>query len=113
MRITDKRGRTYNISQAPMGLGMVVYYVTRESVPIARAVLNVARGCISDVVVYDTDERRQGIATALYDAIEAKRGIKLVPNGLKLDAGRAFWRARNAGRFRKALGPMAPRYAKG
>lgn len=112
MIITDKRGQTYNVMQSHMGGGLVVYYATHDNVPIARAVLNVARCCIQDVVIYDVDDRRQGIATALYDAIEAERRIKLVPNALKLEAGKAFWRSRNVGKFRRSLGRMAPTYAK-
>ncbi|MFK5019530.1 hypothetical protein ACI4CV_27430, partial [Klebsiella pneumoniae] len=88
-----------------IGAGLIIYHVNRETVPIARAVLNTGKGCIQDVVVYSVDDRRQGIATALYDAIEAEHGIKLAPNRTRLSDGKAFWRARQG---RRVLGRMAP-----
>ncbi|RTL67524.1 MAG: hypothetical protein EKK41_16880 [Hyphomicrobiales bacterium] len=110
MQIHDKQGRAYAVKSAPIGNGLVVYHVTRDGVPVARAALNTRLGCVQDVVVYSVDDRRQGICTALYNAIEAELGIKLVPNRMRLADGKAFWQART-GQDRRALGKFAPRFA--
>lgn len=109
-QIVDKFGLTYEVSSVSLGSGLMVYHVERDGVPVERAVLNTSRGCIKDVVVYSTDDRRRGIATALYDAIERLHGFRLLPNHMRLADGKAFWRSRQ-GTARSALGRMAPRYA--
>lgn len=108
--IADKFGLVYDLRSAGLGPGLTVYHVERAGIPVARAVLNLRRGCIQDIVVYSVDDRRRGIATALYDAIERLHGFRLVPNHRRLADGKAFWRARS-GSGRQALGKMAPRYA--
>jgi hypothetical protein len=109
MIITDKHGTTYGVTSASIGVNLTAYHVLRDGVPIARAALNTRKGCIQDVVVYSVYDRRRGIATALYDAIEAAHGFRLVPNHMRLADGKAFWRARQ-GKHRKALGKMAPAF---
>jgi hypothetical protein len=57
-------------------------------------VLQVFKGCISDVLVYREADRRRGIASALYRLIEAERSQSLRPSRIRSKAGRAFWAAR-------------------
>jgi hypothetical protein len=109
--ITDKLGVSYGLTSAGLSPGLTVYHVALDGVPVARAVLNIRRGCIQDVVVYSVDDRRRGIASALYDAIEEDQRLKLVPNHRRLSDGKAFWRSRQGRTERKALGRMATRYA--
>lgn len=107
--ITDKHGIAYSVTSAEIGNGLITYHVSRDGVPVARAVLNKSKGCIQDVVVYSVDDRRRGISTALYDLIEAEHSIKLVPNRMRLTDGKAFWHSRQG--THRVLGKMAPRYA--
>ena len=58
--------------------------------------LRVDKGFISDVLVYRKEDRRRGIASALYDLIEADLGRPLVPSRIRsTKASRAFWASRN------------------
>ena len=78
-----------------MSANGAVYYVNAGHNPVARAVLRVDLGCISDVLVYRREDRRRGIATALYDLIEAELGRPLRPSQVRSNkAGRAFWASR-------------------
>jgi hypothetical protein len=93
--IIDKFGITYTVTRAPLGARVVVYYVYAGNLSVARAVLRVDLGCISDVLVYRREDRRRGIATALYDLIEAELGRPLRPSQVRSNkAGRAFWASR-------------------
>jgi hypothetical protein len=46
--------------------GTVIYYAHGGDEAIARAVVEVFKGCISDVLVYKESDRRKGIGSALY-----------------------------------------------
>ena len=94
MQIEDRFGTTYTVKRWPLGDGSMVYYVLAGDDVIARAVLKVLRGCVTDVLVYHQVNRRRGIATALYRLIEADIGQPLVPSRVKSRLGRAFWASR-------------------
>jgi hypothetical protein len=96
VHIVDRFGTTYAVKRWPLGGGAVVYYVLAlaGNAVIARAVLRVDKGCISDVLVYRQADRRRGIASALYDLVEADIGRPLVPSRIRSKAGRLFWARR-------------------
>ena len=72
--IADRFGATYTVTSAPLGAGATVYYVHAGELLVARAVPQVYKSCISDVLVYRQADRRRGICSALYAAIEAEIG---------------------------------------
>ena len=92
--ITDRFGITYTVTRTPLGANAVAYYAFARAFPVARAILRVDKGCISDVLVYRKTDRRRGIATALCALIEADLGRPLRPNHMRSKAGRAFWAGR-------------------
>jgi len=96
VHIVDRFGTTYAVKRWPLGEGAVVYYVLAlgGDAVIARAVLQVARGCVTEVLVYHQVNRRRGIASALYRLIEADLGRPLVPSRIRSRAGIAFWASR-------------------
>ena len=98
MQIVDRFGTAYAVKRWPHGGGTVVYYVLALAgdAVVARALLQVAKGCISEVLVYHRANRRRGIASALYRLIEADIGRPLVPSRIRSRAGRAFWASRMA-----------------
>ena len=92
--IVDRLGTTYTVTRTSLGPNATVYYVHAGDVPVARAVLRLDKGWISDVLVYRKEDRRRGIATALYALIEAELGRPLRPSRIKSKVGKAFWLAR-------------------
>ena len=92
--ITDRFGITYTVTRTPLGANAAAYYAFARGFPVARAILRVDKGCISDVLVYRKTDRRRGIATALCALIEADLGRPLRPNHMRSKAGRAFWAGR-------------------
>jgi len=74
----------------------MLYYVLSlaGNALVARAVLQVARGCVTEVLVYHQANRRRGIATALYRLIEADLGRPLIPSRIRSRAGSALWASR-------------------
>jgi len=92
--ITDRFGITYTVTRTPLGANAVAYYAFAGGFPVARAVLRLDKGWISDVLVYRKTDRRRGIATALCALIEAELGRPLRPNHMRSKAGRAFWASR-------------------
>ena len=62
--ITDRFGVTYTVTRVPLGANAVAYYAFAGGLPVARAVLRVDKGYVSDVLVYRKTDRRHGIATA-------------------------------------------------
>jgi hypothetical protein len=92
--VTDRFGATYTITSTPLGAGAIVYYVHAGELLVARAVLQIYKGSISDVLVYRQADRRRGICSALYAAIEADIGRPLVPSRIKSKDGKAFWAGR-------------------
>jgi hypothetical protein len=102
VHIVDRFGTTYTVKSWPLGESAVVYYVlslTGNAV-VARAVLRLEKGCISDVLVYHQSNRRRGIASALYDLVEADLGRPLVPSRIRSKAGRLFWARRTVSQSR-------------
>jgi hypothetical protein len=95
LNITDKFGRIYTVTSTPLGAGALLYYVHAGEVLVARAVLRFFKGCIDDVLVYREADRRRGIASALYAAIEAELGQPLRPSRIRSKAGHAFWASRD------------------
>jgi len=93
--IRDRFGTEYTVTRSPLQAdGTVIYYAHAGDEFIARAVVQVFKGCISDVLVYKDSNRRKGIGTALYALIEAELGRPLVPSRIRSKAGRAFWSSR-------------------
>ena len=90
---TDRLGITYTVTRTPLGANALIYYAFAGDVSVARAVLRVDKGCISDVLVHRKADRRRGIATALYALIEADLGRPLRPSRIRFRSkvGRAFW----------------------
>jgi hypothetical protein len=93
--ITDKFGATYMVTSARLGAGAMVYHVHAGQLLVARAVLQIYKDCISDVLVYRQADRRRGICSALYAAIETDIGRPLVPSRIKSKDGKAFWASRH------------------
>jgi hypothetical protein len=94
MQIADRFGTTYAVKRWARGNGSMLYYVLAGDRPIARAVLKLITGCVTDVLVYHQVNRRRGIATALYRLIESDIGRPLVPSRVKSRLGRVFWASR-------------------
>jgi hypothetical protein len=94
MQIADRFGTTYTVKRWPLGDGSMVYYVLAGDDVIARAVLKVVKGCVTEVLVYHQANRRRGIATALYRLIESDIGRPLMPSRFKSRLGLAFWASR-------------------
>jgi hypothetical protein len=93
--VADRFGSTYTVTRSPLQAdGTVIYYAHAGDEAIARAVVEVFKGCISDVLVYKDSNRRKGIGSALYKLIEAELGRPLVPSRIRSKAGRAFWSSR-------------------
>ena len=97
--MTDRLGITYSVTRTPLGANALIYNAFAGDVSVARAVLRVDKGCISDVLVHRKADRRRGIATALYALIEADLGRPLRPSRIRFcsKVGRAFWASKKAG----------------
>ena len=93
--ITDRVGTIYMVARSPLqGDGTIIYYAHAGDEAIARAVVEVFKGCINDVLVYKESTRRKGIASALYRLIEEDLGRPLKPSRIRSTAGRKFWASR-------------------
>jgi hypothetical protein len=93
--ITDRFGVAFKVSRSPLQAdGTVIYYAHAGDEAAARAVVEVFKGCISDVLVYRETDRRRGIASALYRLIEEELGRPLRPSRIRSAAGRKFWASR-------------------
>jgi hypothetical protein len=93
--ITDRFGVTYTVTRSPLQADATVIYCAHAGdEAVARAVVEVFRGCISDVLVYRETDRRRGIASALYKLIEEELGQPLRPSRIRSAAGRKFWASR-------------------
>jgi hypothetical protein len=86
--IHDRFGITYTVTRTSLGPNATVYYAHAGSTTVARAVLRLDKGWISDVLVYRREDRRRGIATALYALIEAELGKPLRPSPIKSKVGK-------------------------
>jgi hypothetical protein len=97
VQIVDRFGTTYAVKRWPLSDDSTVYYVLSLAgdAVVARAVLQVVRGCVTEVLVYNQTNRRRGIASALYRLIEADLGRPLVPSRIRSRAGLAFWASRS------------------
>src|SRR6516165_3760452 len=93
-RITDKCGMHYLVARRHYDAQTIIYKVSMREQLVARAVLQPARGSVSDVLVWP-DWRRRGIASALYRLIEADLGRALIPGRIKSSDGKAFWAHRS------------------
>ena len=96
MQIVDRFGTTYAVKCWPHGDGSMLYYVLSldGNAVVARAVLQLAKGCVSEVLIYHQANRHRGIASALYRFIEADIGRPLVPSQIRSRAGQALWASR-------------------
>jgi hypothetical protein len=93
--IFDKHGTPYAVAHRRLDDQVVVYTVHAGDhlELVARAVLDVVRGSVSEVLVWP-GWRRRGLATALYGLIEWEHGKALRPSRIRSVAGRAFWASR-------------------
>jgi hypothetical protein len=80
VQIVDRFGTTYAVKRWPLSDDATVYYVLSLAgdAVVARAVLQVVRGCVTEVLVYHQANRRRGIESALYRLIEVDLGRPLV-----------------------------------
>jgi predicted GNAT family acetyltransferase len=90
--IFDKHGTPYAVAHRRLDDQVVVYTVHAGDhlELVARAVLDLVRGSVSEVLVWP-GWRRRGLATALYGLIDGKA---LRPSRIRSVAGRAFWASR-------------------
>ena len=90
--IADRFGTVYEVASQHLGDGTAVYYV-RASMGgdelVARALVNILRCCVTNVLVYQEANRRRGIASTLYRLIEADLGRPLRPSRIRSKTGRA------------------------
>ena len=93
--IFDSEGTAYAVAHRRLDGQAVVYTVHAGDhlELVARAVLDGARGCVSEVLVWP-GWRRRGVAAALYRLIECEHGKALHPGRVRGVAGRAFWASR-------------------
>lgn len=89
--IFDKDGAPYAVAHRRLDEEAVVYTVHAgdQLELVARAVLDVARGSVSEVLGWPGWHRR-GVAAALYQLIECEHG-KVRPSPVRGVAGRASW----------------------
>jgi hypothetical protein len=93
--IRDRFDTTYTVTRSTLQAdGTMVYYARAGDEAVARAVVQVFKGCISDVLVYKESDRGKGIASALYRLIEDELGRPLRPSRIRSAAGRRFWASR-------------------
>jgi hypothetical protein len=96
--IADRFGTIYEVTSQP--LGETAEYYVRANIgrdePVARALVNILRCCVTNVLVYREADRRRDIASALYRLIEADLGRPLRPSRMRSKAGRAFWASRKS-----------------
>jgi len=93
--IRDLLGNEYAVTRSPLQSdGAVIYYARAGDEYVARALVQVFKGCISDVLVYKDSKRRMGIGSALYALIEAELGRPLRPSSIRPAAGWKFWASR-------------------
>jgi GNAT superfamily N-acetyltransferase len=90
--IFDKDGTAYAVAHRWLDEEAVVYTVHAGDhlELVARAVLDMARGRVSEVLVWP-GWRRRGVAAALYQLIECEHGKALRPSPICSVAGRPFW----------------------
>lgn len=74
---------------------MFKYLVKLRGKTIAYAEIFENANYIEDVQIYDEKYRRKGLATYLYDYIEADLHRKLKPSPIQLEDGARFWENRN------------------
>jgi len=93
--IFDNHGTAYAVAHRQLDDQAVAYTVHAGDhlELVARAVLDVARGSVSEVQVWPGWHRR-GVAAALYRLIEWERGNAQRPSRVRSVAGRAFWASR-------------------
>jgi len=93
--IFDSEGTAYAVAHRRLDGQAVVYTVHAGDhlELVARAVLDVARGCVSEVLVWP-GWRRRGVAAALYRLIECEHGKALHTGRVRGVVRRAFWASR-------------------
>lgn len=82
--IEERRNLTSTISYA-------VYYSNNF---IATFLYNKVYKHISNILIFDDEYKRRGLATYIYDYVEKEQGIKLRPSPVLLDEGELFWKNR-------------------
>jgi hypothetical protein len=94
--IVDRFVVPYAIWRVPLCEGAIIYHVFAGNELVARPYVRVDLGSVREVLVYCKADRRRGIASALYDLVEADIGRPLVPSRIRSKDGRAFWARRLA-----------------
>lgn len=92
--IQDKRGRQYNLTRRIIGPQGIMLAVMDGERLAARFVYDTRKHTVSEALVYLEADRRQGIATAVYNLLEAEIGLPLRPSPRLLGDGKHFWAAR-------------------
>ena len=73
--------------------GQILYRILNKNGKVlGQARYDPKRKVVDDIAIYEM--KRQGLATYLYDYIEADQKIILMPSETLLDDGEAFWKAR-------------------
>jgi hypothetical protein len=72
--------------------GQILYRIIGDNRILGQARYDPKQKVVDDITVYEC--KRQGLATYLYDYIEADQKIILKPSEELLDGGKAFWKAR-------------------
>ena len=90
--IFDKDGTAYAVAHRRLDEEAVVYTVHAGDhlELVARAVLDLARGSVTEVLVWPGWHRR-GVAAALYQLIECEHAKALRPSPVRSVAGPEFW----------------------
>lgn len=92
--IRDREGRPYQVERKIIGPKGILLAVMDGERLVARFVYDPNRHAVSEALVYLTTDKRKGIATAIYNLLEAEIGRPLRPSPRLLGDGRLFWAAR-------------------
>ncbi len=92
--IQDKRGRQYTLTRRLIGPQGIMLAVMDGEHLVARFVYDPRKHAVSEALVYLEADKRQGLATAVYDLLEAETGRPLRPSPRLLGDGKLFWAAR-------------------
>lgn len=92
--IQDKRGRRYTVTRRLIGPQGIMLAVMDDARLVARFIYDPRKHAVSEALVYLEADRRQGLATAVYDLLEAETGRPLKPSPRLLGDGKHFWAAR-------------------
>ncbi len=90
----DRRGQTYRVERRIIGPKGIMIAVMDGPRLVGRFVYDPNRHVVTEALIYAEADKRQGIATAIYNLLEAEVGRPLKPSPRLLGDGKAFWAAR-------------------